>query len=463
MATNLLLLDVAPAPVRPQPAGLLRPEGRGVRDDGGRRRLLGVSLFWAVSGFKFERDRLFKNLDWAAERVDFVRILGDVTDWDTQTPPGTNIDATWPDYEEMLAGTLEAIATRGMRTAIACVGGGHNDPLAIGRRIANVCTSRRAWLAYLEACNEADAHGKITEADLVALGQLLRASMPDVLIALSRPKPTGDSDGRDRMKELMREVGGPMVFPNHTDRKDGDRDWRKVRQCYDFEQYEPWPASDQEGPPVQSVDGFNSPLQHAIKAFLAHMAGAPFYVVHLGAGTKGVPNPAVGRPANLYEVPEADPIIRAVRLAQALCPADLENWRVVNNGRNDHPLPLPEEIGIGFWEGDGDAVKGDLNKNYAALGPGGQFVSVLCGVNSTEEVGPRRVTSGALRGCHVLAIEPVTGARLEGDLAAGAVWTVPGRRDRNVGYLVFGSPLAAGREPDTVKPTPKKRRMKWKL
>jgi hypothetical protein len=63
----------------------------------------------------------------------------------------------------------------------------------------------------------------------------------------------------------------------------------------------------------------------------------------------------------------------------------------------------------------------------------------------------------------VLAIEPVTGARLEGDLAAGAVWTVPGRRDRNVGYLVFGSPLAAGREPDTVKPTPKKRRMKWKL
>lgn len=440
MSANHLLL-VLKTRRRPVRSGILRANGRGVQDDQGRFRPVGLPLFWALSGWQHDRERFIKNAEYARRLgADFIRVLGDVTDWDTQNPPGTNIDANLPGYSQDLADMIDYLYdVIGLRVLISCVGGGRNDPLMIVAKIAAVIRNgRQHKVLYLEVCNEADAHGKITKTALVQAGRLLKSVLPDNLFALSRaPWGPNAAELREEMKAMMR-LTGATVFPDHHERNDGDRHWRQVRQPYNFHLFDPFIGSDQEGPPVQAnPSNMNQPLHHAMKAFLSWMCGSPFYVVHVGAGTKGVVNPIAGRPANLWEQPEVEAIMAAVLKARnvSFAEPDMENWRVVNNGRADHPLPLPKDEnqpGAGFWTGDNDIVEGSVNKNYMALGPGGRFVGILSGVNDGR-VGTARYTM------QVHAINAETFEIHSQTLIAGETWMLLGRADRHIGYFVFGS------------------------
>jgi hypothetical protein len=121
-------------------------------------------------------------------------------------------------------------------------------------------------------------------------------------------------------------------------------------------------------------------------------------------------------------------------------PADVQDWKIVNNGRDDqHPLQLPDPLKEGFWEGGGDIVLGDCNKNYAALGPDGQFMVGLFGLNA----GSARRSGQALYDLQVSAYDSLTGELVKASLPVkkGAFLTLPGRQDREISYILVGRRL----------------------
>jgi len=130
----------------------------------------------------------------------------------------------------------------------------------------------------------------------------------------------------------------------------------------------------------------------------------------------------------------------ALRMVEQWLPDGVQNWKVINNGRDTgpephHPLQLPDGLGDGFWEGDGDVEEGDCNKNYAAIGPDGRFMVGLFGLNE----GTARRSGQALYGMHVDCFDSLTGAAVkQTDIAAGQWLTLPGRRDREMSYITVG-------------------------
>ena len=89
-----------------------------VFDDVGVFHPLGLTFFWALYGWKFEREKVLAHLAWLqTKRFDYLRILGEV-DWE-----GRTIDPQWPDYEANLQGFVDAAYAHGMRVEITIVGG----------------------------------------------------------------------------------------------------------------------------------------------------------------------------------------------------------------------------------------------------------------------------------------------------------------------------------------------------
>lgn len=224
------------------------------------------------------------------------------------------------------------------------------------------------------------------------------------------------------------------MFTLHLRRSDHDYKWSAVRQGYDLKDF-PHVASNNEGQGLQSsVDTLDNPLQLACYRALGVICGGGPFVLHVGQGVTGKADPTHGRPENMWDVPYIDPAIKAVSGVDDLLPAGIENWRVVNNGRDDHPLPLDDKLG--FWEGEQGRAPA-VNKNYAAYNHD-EFRVALIGCRSANETGP--VPAGiATRDCHVEAFDPATMKMVAwADLKAGQAWTVPGRHDTMAGYIIKG-------------------------
>lgn len=433
-------IGVDPADYLPPPnpnqarRGVVRLDGRAVRDDDGLHHYLGITFFWALYGWKFERDRMLQNLDWIASRgFDYARILGEV-DWQ-----GREIDPMWPDYEEVLAQTADAMYERGIRAQLSIVGGVQPDHVDLTEKVGRVVASRPEKFVYLEAANEYYRSDKLTEAQLIWMVSRLKELVPN-LLALSAPKP-GIVGELERWAKLSAMVGA-QVLPFHTDRNESDAHWRQVRQAYDFHLAQ-GTGSDQEGPGSQSSGGqLEDPRQQAIKRFLAHGAGAGFYTWHAGAGVQGVAIPSLGRPANLWETPNADAIVGALHVVEAHMPEGFQNWSIRNNGRSNHPLQLnpaewPEskDKTAGFWQGE-SAAFGRVNKNYAMLGPNNEFRETVCGMNAPAD-GELWPAGRALGTMELQMFDPV-GVALEAKIKAGEELHLPGRPDKQAGYIIVG-------------------------
>lgn len=438
-ASFLLLTDhQAGAPNRLR-RGIPQLLGRAIIDDDGLHNYLGITYFYAPYAYEFERDRFERSADWLAEkRFDYARVLAEV-DW-----PGRSIDPRRPSYEAVLAGTIDGLAKRGIRTQLSLVGGVKPDLDVLLDKVIRVCQPRADKLLYLEGANEAHRLDKVTEVQLVKINERLLSALPN-LTALSCP-PSGEGQ-LARWIRLQKECKA-RVLALHTERNEADAHCRQVRQAYDFVHVgENSTGSDQEGPGSDSSVGqLESPRWQALKRALAHLAGAGAYTYHCGAGVSGVPVPAYGRPAEFWETENVDAIISALHVVGALLPNGCQNWRLVNNGRDkEHPLQLDDRVsrpskpveGAGFWEGAADA-HGIANKNYAALGPHDLFYETLIGVNAHVNGGLVPVGQ-ALRRMYVEAIDPVDGRLVdERDLAAGVRWLLPGRPDKQMGYLIRG-------------------------
>jgi hypothetical protein len=243
----------------------------------------------------------------------------------------------------------------------------------------------------------------------------LRDALPN-LVAPSSP----DAFNADTVKQLM---GPPCNLATaHLDRAFGDEGWRVVRQAWDFKDVSCAVAHNEPIGPASSVHPCDDPLLLTMLRATGILCGAGAFVLHNGAGIFGLPIPESGRTANLWEMPNIDRIMDAVRGVDAILPAGLENWTRTNDGWAAPKIPLRAAV----W----DAGTGPV-KHYAAL-QDDRFVQMPHGIKD-------RLVLEATRDCTFAVYDPLTlGAVFEGSLKAGERTTLPGEPNRHAAYIIVG-------------------------
>jgi hypothetical protein len=369
------------------------------------------------------RERVIAHLDWLKQfNYDYLRILCEV-DWE-----GRSIDPNWPDYQQILSEYVDfAYDQYGLRSELTLVGGHYDSKYNLESKVAEAMLGRENKVAHYEVCNEWERLDKIPANEMVRMGKFLKSNTPN-LVSLSTP-----SDDYDAIIELTKQAGANMYTP-HLRRSDHDVKWSHVRQGYDMKNFPAIASNNEPQGPQSSVDTLDNPMQLAMARATGIVCAGSFYVLHVGQGVTGEADPNHGRPQNMWEVPNIDAIMHHVRAIDYLLPHDITNWKVVNNSRDDHPMPLPPEIGKGFWEGDS---AGSVNKNFAAIS-GNRFVEVLLGVNNPSASGPTSV--GKLKNSsHILAHNITDFSVTEINANASSEIHLTGRADKMAGYIVQGN------------------------
>ena len=404
--------------------GLVRAVGRAAQDDSGLFHPLGLTFFWALYGWKFERERILEHLEWMKQyQFDYLRILGEVN-WS-----GRSIEPFgWPNYQHILAEFVDfAYDNYGLRTQLTMVGGKYQKDHET--LVAPVVQSRPNKFMHLETANEYGRLDKISKDDLIRVSRYLSDYTPN-LVALS----TIDANQTfASMIEDTKEAGADM-FTLHTRRSDHDAYWSAVRQGYDFKNFPYISSNNEPQGPQSSVEELSNPMQLTMARATSIVCNGAFYVLHVAQGVTGKAEPKYNRPENMWDVPNIDAIMRHVRYLDTCLPEGIENWKCVNNGRSDHPLPLDDRLGYGFWEGNS---KGAVNKNYACVN-GHRFVEVLLGVNNPNEQGATMVGK-PIRDSHIEAHDIDNYDIVEINAKFGENVHLDGRKDKMKGYILLGN------------------------
>lgn len=383
--------------------GLVRRSGSyGVADDTGRFAPLGETLFWVVGGWKRgERDRVTANWRFVRQYgVDFQRTLGHCIGgvW---AEKGAEIDARWPDYQQVLAETIDAAYdSHGLRTQLTAYGGGGGiDLRRLAQMIVEVVSPRRHKVLALEAVNE----GNASRDDAVAMARIFASS------GLLYGVGLGDQ-GLETIEGASNDGSAPLGFL-HPERG-GDAN-RQVRQCWDFHQMRRVRSNNEPPGSQSSVGIMDDPFDHATMRAADRITGTAIYVHHSGHGVFGVTYPYGSslRYANLYEAPGLPAQLAAVRGVDAYLPADVEEWTPFNTG---HPVDTPG---------------GNVDKLYGSRA-GGQFAEVAIGASGPLAL---RAKEGP---CQLRVVNPQTGQTVaDQHLAQGEQLTVDGLRH----YILLGS------------------------
>jgi hypothetical protein len=401
--------------------GLVGVYGRSASDAGGMFHPLGLTFMWALYGWKFERERIVAHLDWLKQfNLDYLRILGEVN-W-----PGRSIDPNWPDYQDILSQFVDfAYDEYGIRSEVTITGGQYQRN--IENKVVEALDKRAHKVIHYEVCNEWERLDKISKDDMIRVGKFLRDNTPN-LVSLSTP-----SDNQAEIIAYTKQAGANMYTP-HLRRSDHDAYWSHVRQGYDMKNFPAVGSNNEPQGPQSSVKSLSNPMQLAMARATGIVCGGSFYVLHVGQGVTGVEDPDHGRPQNMWEVSNIDAIINHVRGVDEFLPRDIENWKVVNNSRDDHPMPLDPDIGDGFWEGNSS---GSVNKNFACIS-GDRFVEVLLGVNHPETSGATKVGK-VKRNSRIVAHNITDFSSKEIFAPAGSDVHLTGRSDKMMGYIVHGN------------------------
>lgn len=406
--------------------GVVRSNRKVVYDDTGVFHPLGLTFFWALYGWKFERSRVVAHLDWIAKTFgpDYLRILCEV-DW-----VGRSILLSWPDYTENLQGFVDYAYDRyGIRTQLTLVGGAHADHMGVARRVVDAMQGRAHKVMLYEMVNEWQRLDKATIGQLINMAQYVRTVTPN-LVALSAPRPkTGESTTGINEMILATMQAGANAYVVHPRRTDYDLYWDPVSQGYDMRLF-PSATFDNEPQGLQSsVDAHTEPVHLVADRVTSVQCGAAGYCLHVGQGVTGIADPTHHRPQNMWEVPGIEEVMRLVREADAYLPLGVENWAVRNNFRNDHPFPVEVRH---FWPERGNTQ--GIYKNYAAVN-GADFALTITGVR-----GPGFVFCGkALDRCDIQIIDLRTGTYRPPVLyTRGSYLYLSGREDSLQAYAIVG-------------------------
>lgn len=416
--------DPDPAQARDVRSGPVRIEGGGFADDDGAWNPLGVSLFWALWGEKFDPDRLDRNLAHvAAHNVDYIRMLGMVG-----TPSWSDrvIDPGWADYWDVVDRLFERLARHELRAQVTIFADAQvmmpetSDRETFAAAWAERANESRDRVLLIEVANEGWQNGFPDPAALRNLGDRL-LDLTSIPLALSAPQESTVFD-------LY--AGWPEVATLHYER-DISRagPWLPVWQPWG------WPDAFREraghagpipavavnnepiGPHASVAEDFDA-LRLALSYVTTFVAGNGAYVYHSGAGIRGGGEADIerGRHANIFDYDHG--IIRAIGAMRRQLPAGLANWT-----RHDPSSPAMP------WDGIAQAIeRGDLARAYAATS-GDHFVAVLLDVRRAHDLVARLAMDVAL-------VDPTTGEeRTRTSLSAGEAWTVPADLP---GYVVIG-------------------------
>ncbi len=360
------------SPVK-QRHGIVHGEGRSFVDDDGSFYPLGATLFWALRGWKFEQPRLKQNLEFLANHhYDYVRILGEVS-W-----VGNEIDPDWSDYQKNLGEFLDFAYDRyGLRSEITLIGGGHEaQAMALAEKITSVVKSGREHkILDFEVANE--SYGRhITIDEMRKIGRYLRQNFPKHLVAISSGEGTNSymtptTDWRTDFVNVFMQLGSANLATIHMDRGFGDFGWRAIRQPWDWKDF-PFPVSHNEPiGPRSSVAEEVDPVRLAMLRAVGIINGVSAFVLHNGSGVTGQIDLSRNRPANLWEVPGIDGIMKAVRDVDTLLPPRAGEGNHWNNGWPGAPFNVD-----GFWASGSDH---GVNRNYTASTSDG-WISTASGV-----------------------------------------------------------------------------------
>lgn len=418
----------------PGPRGIVRASGRMLLDDNGPKNFLTTTLMWSVWGAQFDNKRWRDNLYYCQSfGLDGIRTLGSVMgdSWE-----GRKIDPSLPGYEAALADQIDTAFQYGLRQFPLTMLGDHFTNIhAATDKMINVMRGREEKIGYVEIANEWGHAVVISKDDLLRIAMKVRAAFPNMLLALSRPQ--SGSAGTVEMKDMLRQIGGPQMFPRHGERNEGDRNWRQVRQMYDHQGDQQSGSNQEPAGQASSVGTLYKPRQRGMMHFLATGSGCGVDCLHTGNGVRGKDDPANNRQPDLMQVPGFADFVKACKQTDKWLPEGVQNWKVVNNGASrNHPLYLPGDVGDGFWEGNKDVVAGDVNKNYAFLHPNNRdFLVGFYGLNE----GQARRSGQALYNLHITCYDSLLGQKVFDDnVKKGDLLKMPGRQDREISYVGVG-------------------------
>jgi hypothetical protein len=391
--------------------GRVRLENRVAIDDAGPFNALGTTLFWALSGYRNERERLEANLQFLSDGgFDYIRVLGNVGDDDpTGFWAGRTADPRWPDYDQMIAGLTDLAYDRyGLRIQWTIFGGSTFSPSPVDR-LANVdrflamSRGREQKIMMFEIANEGFQNGFGGADGVAELRSLTRhlKENTDILVAASAYAPP----------ELCDVYAGGVadVATVHFDRTNnfGDGVWRPIRQPWNWtEGCTDWPPATANNEPIgpsSSVASDADPLRMVMAPIISYIAGIPLHVFHTGTGVRGVDDPMHGRPPNIWQVENIAAIVAGYQALRAYMPTGVQNWTRHNAQWASYP----------FYD--------DVS----------QFVRAYAATNATEVVvapiGMVKPVSLAPKApMHLEAIDPLTGNVLAAwDLGAGEWVTLP--------------------------------------
>jgi hypothetical protein len=412
-----------------QAAGLVRAEGKAVRDDNGLFFPLSTSFFTWWWAFKNDRARGIQNLAAIAPWADEFRAFGEVSGG---TWADRAIDPRDSDYEDNAkAATDEAFGNYGTRTQLSVFAGGTGaDPDMVIGKVINILRGRLEAFSSVELSNEGNGIDKTTQR---RLAQRLRAEFPSLLVAT-----TSDAEGYD--------LDVANMATTHSERQSGDEDWRQVRQGCELMGVRA--VADYNEPPgfESSVAVLHDPLRLAALRLVAIVCGSVRYCHHTGAGVRlgGAADLARGRASNFWEYDGSSPnrpsmaaAVDAYRKIDALVPADAPNWRGVKGHWPDTRLFADKVWSDDSANNDHGCVR--VYGSYHDSGYAEMVIGVRRFVNLTQKAGAYNVQAvDVLTGETVLARSVADGEtfRLEGD---PNVWgSAPNQAGSSRAYLVVG-------------------------
>jgi len=390
----IILIGLAGIEGRQAPRGPVRAEGHAVADADGPFNALGATLFWAGWGYKFDRDRLERNLAVLSDAgVDYIRVLGSVggASWQDR-----QVDPRWPDYDKVVAGLTDlAFDKYGLRVQWTLFGGAPftrpgRARVALVDRFATLARSREHKIFAFEIANEAPSTGFAGPqgiGELRRLGTRLSAKTP-VLVALSDPAPGAECatyagaridaatlhyERGFGQESALRPIRAPWNYPAAY-----DRECRGQLPVLVFNNEPIGPES--------SVSQEDNPARIAAAYILSFLANHAAYVFHAGPGIRGGgaadADGSLRRHANFDELPSFERIAAALTTAKRYLPRGLANWTRHGPHAATAPIHGPEHA-------------------YAATS-GSDFVVLVLGLQQPVEMRARADSSITVR-------EPATG------------------------------------------------------
>lgn len=331
--------DIVLSPLKrkgpPARAGRVRADVHVAVDDTGPFLALGTTLFWALWGWRNDRPRVERHLQWFREHgVDYVRILGTVS-WEGRQIPAHDM-VTLEDFVHT------AYTRYGMRTQVTVFGDTKTAPTlhdrsAMVEGVCDVALSQPNAMFGIEISNEGYANGPdIKEARSLAATALHRTHG---LVAVTAPR----TDSEDAIKEYAAGNVASMVTLHYARDLKADGLWRPVRQPWRESKFHingvpDFYSNNEPIGPASSANADPDPWRLAVGAAVSWLCGNGAHVFHTGHGVFGRDDPSRGRRANVYDASEADVALRRIQTIRGLLNPALPNWTKHNGHWASAPM-----------------------------------------------------------------------------------------------------------------------------